>query len=101
MISDKNIAVRYPILFANQQTHHKLISEQNYKPHSHKSFYSNGQRIVIYSNRKVFISSKFFGTQSYIGTFDDSKFYFNDSSENELMYFQNKNASLDGSLFFK
>jgi len=88
------ISIRFPIQFANDATFRKIVTDQSYQPHTFKSYYGDNQRVVIYPTRQVFISSEFFGTESYIGTFDDDSFYFNNQNINELTYFQNETASI-------
>jgi MoaA/NifB/PqqE/SkfB family radical SAM enzyme len=91
---DKKISIRFPILFANDFTYNEIKERTNYLPHSQKSYYGQGHRIVLYPNCHIYISSEFFGTESYVGHFDNEKFYFNQSLKNELLFFQNKNASI-------
>jgi MoaA/NifB/PqqE/SkfB family radical SAM enzyme len=89
-----HISIRFPILFANELQYQKLIQTDSYKPHSFKSYYGDSQRIVVYPTRQVFISSEFFGTESHVGTFDDEKFYYNNSSANEIKFFKDPGSSI-------
>jgi sulfatase maturation enzyme AslB (radical SAM superfamily) len=93
-IKDGSLKIRYPIQFATQSNYKMLVEKGLYNPHSKKSYYGDKQRIVLYSNGQVFISSEFFGTESFIGSFDDSTFILNSSPKNELFYFENSEAEI-------
>jgi MoaA/NifB/PqqE/SkfB family radical SAM enzyme len=86
------ISIRFPILYATKHQLELLITQENYSPHSIKSYYGTSHRIVVYPNRQIFISSELFGTESFIGTFDDEKFYFNQEKSNEFTFFNNNNS---------
>lgn len=88
------ITLRYPYLFADEAFYKDLVSNRSYKAHINKSYYSEGHRVVIYSNRQVYISSEFFGTDSYIGHFDDAGFYPNRSNRNEMIFLKDEGKSL-------
>lgn len=89
-----SVKVRYPLQYATTREYEILSQKMNYKPHSIKSYYGDEQRIVIYASGQVYISSEFFGTESYVGSFDNEKFYFNNNPKNELLYFNNPNAEI-------
>jgi MoaA/NifB/PqqE/SkfB family radical SAM enzyme len=88
------LKVRFPIQFTTQAEFNLLVKEENYKPHTYKSYYGNSQRIVLYSNGQVFISSEFFGTEAFVGTIDEKTFSINPSPNNELFYFQKEYAEI-------
>jgi MoaA/NifB/PqqE/SkfB family radical SAM enzyme len=86
--------IRFPLLYATEEEYKVLSHNKNYKPHAMKSYYGDEQRIVLYPTGQVFISSEFFGTESYIGNFDNEKFYFNDNPKNELLHFKELDAEI-------
>ena len=93
-IPNGNLKVRLPVSFTTQEKYDYLVKESGYKHHALKSFYGDNQRIVIYPTREIYISSELFGTESFIGKFDDENFHYNDSEKNELSFFKDPTASI-------
>lgn len=82
-----SIQVRYELGFVTESEYQELTKSYNYHVHGLKSFYTNGNRgrIVIYPDRRVYISSEAFGTDAFIGILGSQNiFQFNESSMNEI-----------------
>ncbi len=87
-----DFVIRFPMLFLTKEEYEK---QNNKHSHSDKSYYSDGNRIVIYPDKKIFVSSELFGTNSHIGCFNDEKFFYNIEATNEIEFFRReKNASI-------
>ncbi len=82
-----NLRIRYEIGFVTSTEYAELLENKNYKHLSQHSYYSDtgGQRIVIYPNKKIYISSEAFGTDSYIGDIQNGYFKCNTSEKSELI----------------
>lgn len=94
--TDKSLLLRYPILFMTKNSYNNILKRMEYKPHAAGSFYSLGSRVVICPNRKLYISSEAFGTESYIGRIQGKYFVYNNSIFNELNIFKStKNEDHD------
>jgi hypothetical protein len=81
------INVRYELGFATESEYEELKQKDGYRVHGVKSFYVTGNRgrIVLYPDRRVYISSEAFGTEAFIGFLEtDNIFHFNESSMNEI-----------------
>lgn len=80
------IQVRFERRYLTEAEYQEIQSSDKYKGHAFGSYYSKkgGHRIVIFPDRRVYISSEAFGTEAHIGTFDDHSFTVNSSSLNEL-----------------
>jgi MoaA/NifB/PqqE/SkfB family radical SAM enzyme len=93
------IQVRYPILYLDKRTYQQVMSEGQYHHHASRSFYSSsgGARIVIFPDRKIYISSELFGTSSFIGTMGEGVFRYNETPLNEFEYLsaRTSEASID------
>ena len=83
-VENECISIRYPILFVTEKEFQKINKKNLYHDHYKGSFYGNKNRLVIYSDGNLFISSEAFGTESYIGSIQDGEFIFNDSALNEI-----------------
>jgi sulfatase maturation enzyme AslB (radical SAM superfamily) len=81
---NQSITVRYEMGYATLKEY-EILNAQDYHPHSSGSFYSqNGHRVIIYPDGKVYISSEAFGTESFIGAFENDSFVPNISDASEL-----------------
>jgi MoaA/NifB/PqqE/SkfB family radical SAM enzyme len=83
----ETINVRYELGFATESEYEELKQADGYRVHGVKSFYVTGNRgrIVLYPDRRVYISSEAFGTEAFIGFLEtDNIFHFNESSMNEI-----------------
>jgi sulfatase maturation enzyme AslB (radical SAM superfamily) len=90
-IQEKSIIVRYEVGYATPEEY-DILKIHNYHPQSLGSFYSkNGHRVIIYPDGKVYISSEAFGTESFIGTFNNNLFVPNVSDVSELKLSQSTN----------
>jgi sulfatase maturation enzyme AslB (radical SAM superfamily) len=81
------INVRYELGFVTEFEYEELKLKHGYRVHGMKSFYVTGNRgrIVLYPDRRVYISSEAFGTEAFIGFLEaDNSFQFNESSMNEI-----------------
>lgn len=86
-------SIRYELAFATEQEYQDLVEKGLYATHSSGSFYSKvgGNRVVIYPDGKLYISSEAFGTESFIGTIHDNDLRLNDDKNNEL-YLENNDS---------
>jgi MoaA/NifB/PqqE/SkfB family radical SAM enzyme len=84
---ERPLLVRYEAGFATEAEYKTLIATQEYKHHTQSSFYSSadGRRIVIFPNKRIFVSSEAFGTDSHIGDFEAGYFRFNHLPSNETI----------------
>jgi sulfatase maturation enzyme AslB (radical SAM superfamily) len=84
------LRLRYPLLFTSKEEFENLLSEGKYHHHYQRSFYTKqtGQRIVIYPDKKIYISSEAFGTELYIGHIDNGLFHYNQTKQNEIELFR-------------
>lgn len=82
----ETIRVRYELGFATVSEYMELRQTNAYSAHGVKSFYVTGNkgRIVLYPDRRVYISSEAFGSDAFIGTLELENFKFNESSMNEI-----------------
>lgn len=81
----KGILLRYQVGYVTKAEYSILKMEGKYRHHAFKSFYANkGQRIVIYPDGKIYISSESFGEENYIGSFQNGTFEYNNSIANEI-----------------
>lgn len=80
------IRLRYELAFATESEYQSLVEQGLYKEHSVSSFYSKtgGQRVVIYPDGKLYISSEAFGTESFVGVLAEKGLEINQSELNEL-----------------
>lgn len=94
--SKVGLMVRYPLRFANHEEFLRLIAEGQYHHHAQGSFYSSrgGQRVVIYADGRIYISSEAFGTESFVGDIQKGLFRYNPAPLNELVIFSG--AQLNG-----
>lgn len=85
--STDGLCVRYEVGFATQAEFDQLMARGAYQHHSRGSFYSSsgGDRVVIFPDQRIYISSEAFGTKSFIGDFVEGHFRFNESPTNELI----------------
>lgn len=92
-----SLRIRYPVMYATREGYWDMMRKGEYHHLAEYSFYSKtkGQRVVIYPDGKLFISSEAFGSDSYIGYIESEKLIFNDKPENELALFSLSNASID------
>lgn len=98
-------SIRYELAFATDDEYQELVDKGLYAIHSSVSFYSKvgGNRVVIYPDGKLYISSEAFGTESYIGTICNDDLQINDSRNSELhlsnddsKYITNMNSNMVG-----
>ncbi|NVO26730.1 radical SAM protein [Donghicola sp. C2-DW-16] len=89
------ITLRIPKLYILKQDYSRFVSETEYKEHVYGSYYGDGHRVVIYPNKKVYISSESFESEAHIGTFNDSGFVWNDGKENEYDSVRNGSSMKD------
>lgn len=63
-----------------------LLLNGGYHHHYQRSFYATewGQRIVIYPDKKLYVSSEAFGTESHIGHISAGTFHYNEGNQNEM-----------------
>lgn len=81
------VNVRYELGFVTESEYEELKQNDGYRVHGMKSFYvkDNRGRIVLYPDRRVYISSEAFGTEAFIGFLEtDNSFRFNESAMNEI-----------------
>lgn len=91
------LSIRYELAYATNQEYKKLQSEHIYKHHSKGSFYTENtakHRIVIYPDKKIYISSEAFSTESYIAEFVKDKTLFNSEKTNEIFLSQNSTFNI-------
>jgi hypothetical protein len=81
------LQLRYEVGFVTKPEFDQLIASGKYVHHSQSSYYSSsgGSRVVIFPDRRVYVSSEAFGTESHIGDFVDGRFKFNTAPTNELL----------------
>jgi MoaA/NifB/PqqE/SkfB family radical SAM enzyme len=78
------IIVRYPLLFVNSLEYEEL-KRDDYHHHVLRSYYSvRGNRVVLYCNGEVFISSEAFGTDALIGRIFEGNFVENSNARSEI-----------------
>lgn len=90
------LSIRYELAYATSEEYNKLQNQNLYKHHSEGSFYTENttkHRIVIYPDKKIYISSEAFSTESYIAQFVKDKTLFNSEKTNEI--FLSKNATFN------
>ncbi len=95
--SIKTLAIRYPLAYVTEKEYDNLTSDKTYHQHASSSFYSDsdGQRIIIYVDGKVYISSEAFGTENYIGQIANGAFIYNDNPQNEIELYNRIKDSKD------
>jgi len=86
---DGTLRIRYPPLFVSDAEYDALCESGAYHPHAGGSYYADGagDRVVLYPNGEVYISSEAFGTDSRIGRIEDGRFHENRGPNNELTLF--------------
>jgi MoaA/NifB/PqqE/SkfB family radical SAM enzyme len=78
------LAVRYELGYVTP-LEMDYLRENGYRNHAQRSFYARaGQRVVLYADGRVYISSEAFGTEAFVGTFAGDEFRINPSPHNEL-----------------
>ena len=89
------LAVRFPLLFVSSNEFNHLIKEGRYHHHVKGSFYSDteGHRVVLYPDGKLFISSEAFGTEGFIGHLEAGRFIYNPDKRNEMKFFPEENPA--------
>lgn len=80
------VRIRVPLRYATHSEYSELIASGQYHDHAHGSFYAGRgeHRIVIFPNRRVYISSEAFGSDSYIGEFSSGRFIPNTTGLSEV-----------------
>jgi MoaA/NifB/PqqE/SkfB family radical SAM enzyme len=79
------LAVRYEVGYATKSEFESWKATGTYHEHVSGSYYSNeGNRVVLYADGNVYISSEAFGTDSHIGSLINGEFVPNLSLRNEL-----------------
>lgn len=81
---DGDLRVRYPPLFVSESEYRALCASGEYHPHAAGSFYADGDRVVLYPNGEVYISSEAFGTGAALGRVEGGRFVANPGLDNEL-----------------
>jgi MoaA/NifB/PqqE/SkfB family radical SAM enzyme len=89
-----SIYVRYPVLFVTRDEFADLVRCKAYHHHTEGSFYGGGDRIVLYPDGRIYISSEAFGTESFIADISTGEFVWNDNAGNELKMFRESNAAI-------
>lgn len=89
------IAVRYPVLFVTWDQYEQLVSSGDYHHHALGSYYGRGDRVILYADGKIHVSSEAFGTEAFVGLIEDGTFRFNTNKKNELVVFRNAGARID------
>jgi MoaA/NifB/PqqE/SkfB family radical SAM enzyme len=87
-----NIHVRYPVLFATVSEFGELLRKGEYHHHVNGSFYGEGDRLVLYPDGRLYISSEAFGTEYFVG--DISTGQLNWNTTGELALFRSGNADI-------
>ena len=80
------IRIRFETVYATEKEAQRLRAEGKYHDLAAGSFYSEtaGDRIVIFPDGKVYISSEAFGSDSYIASIEGGRLVVNQSPRNEL-----------------
>jgi len=80
------LRVRYPPTYTTAEEFDRLIKSGEYWGHRQRSYYAEGQgqRVVLYPNGRVYISSELFGTDSHVGTIENGIFRRNNSARSEI-----------------
>lgn len=93
-MSMNSIYVRYPVLFVTRDEFADLVRCKAYHHHTEGSFYGGGDRIVLYPDGRIYISSEAFGTESFIADISTGEFAWNYEAGNELKMFRESNATI-------
>jgi MoaA/NifB/PqqE/SkfB family radical SAM enzyme len=80
------IHIRFETLYATREETERLRTEGKYRDLANGSYYSEteGHRIVIFPDGKLYISSEAFGSDSFIASIEDGQLVPNTSSMSEL-----------------
>lgn len=80
------LQLRIPVLFASPDEYRDMLAADKYWPMANGSYYCSGEghRMVLYPDRRIYMSSEFFGTESFVGSIEGEKFMFNESIANEI-----------------
>lgn len=92
--SSPKIAVRFPRLFIESSKYDEFIQRSSYHAHSSGSFYGQKNRIVVYPNGDLFISSEAFGTNARIGRLSDGMILWSQAGMSELSH-SNDSSNLE------
>jgi len=107
--SEQEVFVRYEVGFATDKEYRDLV-DGGYSHHAQGSYYSNkgGQRIVVYPDQKLYVSSEAFGGDAFIGEFKNGCLNVNQNRVNELFASESSgfelsslNSELNGDEFFR
>ncbi|MCP3956680.1 MAG: radical SAM protein [bacterium] len=85
-----SLLIRYEVTHVTREEFLGLLEAGQYRHHAIGSFYDDegGQRVVLYPDGKVYLSSEAFGTDSEIGRISNAGFTFNENPQNELTLVQ-------------
>lgn len=80
-----SLSVRYELGFASD-SEVEALSSDSYHHHASSSFYAEGrQRIVIYPDQRIYISSEAFGTEAFIADLRSGHTEFNERGHSEWL----------------
>jgi len=84
------LRLRYPLLYVSTDEYEDLLRQGKYHHHYQRSFYADkeGHRVVLYPDKKLYVSSEAFGTDLFIGDIEDGSFHYNESEQNEIHLFR-------------
>ncbi len=88
------IHVRYPVLFVTSVQFEKMLRGGEYHHHINGSFYGNGDRLVLYPDGRLYISSEAFGTEHFVGDISTGQLQWNDTATSELALFRSDRADI-------
>jgi sulfatase maturation enzyme AslB (radical SAM superfamily) len=91
------IRVRYELTFVTELEYMQLVESGAYDHHAKKSYYSKvgGNRIVIFPDQRLYISSEAFGTNSYFADISNGEFHLNTAATNEFFAADNPNFEIE------
>lgn len=70
------ITLRVPLMYVTKDQYQKLLQKKSYHPFQRRSYHSSeGQRLVVYPNGKIYMSCDLTGTEYNFATFKNNKFH--------------------------
>lgn len=93
--NERRLAIRYPVLYVTPAEYERMVRTGEYHHHASGSYYGSGDRVILYADGKIYVSSEAFGTESYIGFLNEGTFHYNRGGKNELKVFRSGSQRID------
>ncbi|HEU0052837.1 MAG TPA: radical SAM protein, partial [Longimicrobium sp.] len=58
--NERKLAIRYPVLYVTPDEYERLVRTGEYHHHAAGSYYGSGDRVILYADGKIYVSSEAF-----------------------------------------